>query len=78
MLMQVASGSQPPLLVAHSLTSVQVVPSPVNPFLQVQVRLPAVFEQVAFTSQPPLAVAHSLMSVQVVPLPVNPALHAHV
>jgi hypothetical protein len=42
-----------------------VMPSPLQPLLQAQVREPAVLPQVAFASHPPFAVAHSLMSTQV-------------
>jgi hypothetical protein len=57
------------LFVAHSFTSVQVTPSPVNPGLQAQVDPPSVFPQSAFGLQPPLFVAHSFTSVQVTPSP---------
>ena len=63
-LVQVAFGSQPPLLLEHSFTSVHVVPLPVNPVLHAQLRLPVEFVQVAFGSQPPLFVLHSSMSTQ--------------
>ena len=63
-LVQVASFAQPPLLVAHSLMSVQVTPSPVKPALQAQVREPGVLVQVALAEQPPLLVLHSSMSTQ--------------
>ncbi len=66
-LVQVAFASQPPLLEAHSLRSVQVMPSPVKPALQVQVRLPTVLRQVAFVLQPPLPRAHSFTSTHVLP-----------
>ena len=41
-----------------------VAPSPVNPGLQVQVKLPTVLVQVASAPQPPLCVAHSSISAQ--------------
>ena len=50
---------------------VHVIPSPLKPPLQVQVREPGVLVQVAFTLQPPLEVKHSLTSVHpVAPVPV--------
>jgi hypothetical protein len=61
-LVHVALPSQPPLLVAHSFTSLQVTPSPVKPLLHVQVRLPSVLAHAALAEQPPLLVAHSSMS----------------
>jgi predicted alpha/beta hydrolase family esterase len=64
---------QPPLLVAHSLMSLQVTPVPEYPAGQEpQVRLPVVFVHVTGgdAEQPPLLVAHSLTSVQVTPFPV--------
>jgi hypothetical protein len=54
---QVARTLQPPLLVAHSLMSLQL-------------KLPGEFAQVKPAPQPPPLVAHSLTSVQVMPLPV--------
>ena len=74
--MQVALASQPPLLVRHSSTSVQVSPSPVKPALQAQVRLPGVLVQVAFALQPPLPEAHSLTSTQVSPARMKPIAQA--
>ncbi len=61
-LVHVACTSQPPLLVAHSLMSLQVKPLPLKPELQAQVREPAMFVQVACTLQPPFPVAHSFTS----------------
>src|SRR3569623_706204 len=58
--------------------SAQVTPSPEKPLLQVQILLPAVFEQTAFVLQPPLFVAHSSTSAQVLPSPVKPVLQAQV
>jgi hypothetical protein len=75
---QTAFTLQPPLLVAHSSTSVQVIPSPVKPESQVHLRPPGVLVQSAWSSQPPLFVAHSSMSAHVLPSPANPALHAQV
>ena len=40
----------------------QVHPSPKNPMLQVQQKLPGKFVQLAFASHPPLSVEHSSMS----------------
>ena len=72
-LVQFAFTLQPPLLVAHSLMSMQpVAPVPVKPAGQApQVREPGVLVHVVRTSQPPLLVRHSLTSVQpVAPVPV--------
>ena len=65
-LVQVVSGSQPPLLVAHSLMSVQpVAPVPLYPEGQgPHMKLPGVLVQVVSASQPPLLAAHSSTSVQ--------------
>jgi hypothetical protein len=69
---------QPPLLTAHSLTSVQVKPLPVYPEMQAHVAgPPRTFVHFPVTgAQPPLLVAHSLRSLQVTPLPVKPEGHA--
>src|SRR4051812_1245674 len=61
---QVAAGRQPPLPVAQGLPAVQVIPLPLYPELQAQVREPGVLVQVAFTEQPPLLLEHSLTSLQ--------------
>ena len=55
---------------AHSLTSLQLTPSPLKPVLHAQLKLPAVLVQVAFALQllPPPA-AHSFTSLQVTPFP---------
>lgn len=70
MLVQTPPGAaaQPPLLVAHSSTSVHVTPSPMKPALQAQVREPTVFVHVAFALQPPFPVRHSFTSTQAAPL----------
>ena len=75
LLVQVTAGlvEQPPLVVAHSLMSVQVMPLPVKPAGQApHVELPAVLVQMTggMLEQPPLLAAHSLTSVQVMPSPV--------
>jgi hypothetical protein len=44
--------------------ALQVTPSPVNPALHAQLKLPALFEHSALALQPPLLVAHSSMSMQ--------------
>jgi hypothetical protein len=61
-------GAQPPLFVAHSLMSVQVVlPEPTYPDGQgPQLRLPWVLVQTAMGAQPPLLEAHSFTSMQAV------------
>jgi hypothetical protein len=51
----------PAAQVVHAL---QVTPSPVNPALHAQLKLPALFEHSALALQPPLLVAHSSMSMQ--------------
>ena len=68
-LLHAVSPSQPPLFVAHSSISVQVVsPVPEYPSGQdPQVRPPDVFVHVASAAQPPLFVAHSSSSVQLAP-----------
>ena len=63
-LVQVALLLHPPLLLAHSFTSLHTRPSPEYPLLHTQVRPPLVLVQVASLLQPPLLVAHSLMSRQ--------------
>ena len=63
----VALALQPPLFVAHSLTSVHVVPLPVKPAAHAQLNVPSRFVQVACGSHGLLV--HSLTSVQVTPLP---------
>jgi hypothetical protein len=65
-------------LLAHSFTSVQVIPSPVYPGLQLQAKLPGVLAHTAFAPQFAAPVVHSFTSVQSVPVPVYPALHAQV
>ena len=67
LLVQAVSGSHGAL--RHSFTSAQVIPSPVKPPLQAQLREPGVFVQVACALQPPLPELHSLTSVQTRPLP---------
>jgi len=68
---QVALVLQPPLLVRHELTAVQVVPLPEKPVLHAQLFVAGPVDvQVAFTLQPPLFVRHELIAVQVVPDPV--------
>jgi len=60
-LVQVALALQPPLFVAHSSISVQVIPSPENPVLQVHVTPlmgPLLSAQFALALQPPLFVLH--------------------
>ena len=42
----------------------QLNPFPVNPTLQVQMKLPGNFEHLAFGLQPPLLVSHSLITVR--------------
>jgi hypothetical protein len=69
---QSALAWQPPLLVAHSFTSLHAAPLAVNPLLQLQLNEPA--ELLQMCAHPPLLVAHSSMSVQFSPLPVKPAL----
>ena len=49
--LQVALAEQPPLATAHDEVGVQVLPSPPNPALQVQVKLPAVLVQLAWAAQ---------------------------
>lgn len=74
-LVHVAFVEQPPLLVAHSFTSVLQV-APVQPAGQEQVKLPTPSVQV-----PPLRQgfgAQSLMLVQVMPSPEYPELQAQV
>jgi hypothetical protein len=66
----VAFALHPPLLVAHSFTSVQVTPSPVKPGLQAHVKDPRVFLQVPLALQLLVPAAHSSMSLQVKPSPV--------
>ena len=46
-LLQLAWVLQPPLLLAHSLMSEQVLPLPANPALHLQVAPPTVLVQVA-------------------------------
>jgi len=41
---------------------IQLIPSPKNPDLQEQFKLPGVFVQIALISHPPLFVSHSLIS----------------
>ena len=54
---------QPPFAVAHSLMSLQVIPLPEYPVLQVHVFWPGpVGVHKASVEHPPLLVAHSLMS----------------
>ncbi len=65
-LAQIAFGSQPPLPERHSLTSVQVRPSPEYPVAQVQVHEPGVLVQTpaGAAAQPPKFVRHSSTSVR--------------
>jgi hypothetical protein len=65
----VAFALQLSVFAAHSSTSVQVTPLPVNPLLQAHVKLPCVFVHVAFALQLSVFAVHSLMSVHVTPLP---------
>ena len=55
-----------------------VVPSPVKPASQSQVKLPVVLVQVALASQSSVLAVHSSTSEQEVPLPVKPELHEQV
>ncbi len=71
MLRQSAFGEHPPLLVRHSLMSVQVSPLPVYPDLHVHVREPPVLRQFAFDEHPPLLTMHSLISMQSILLSEN-------
>ena len=43
-------------------TPAQVMPFPLNPMLQLQVRLPSILKHSAFASHPPLLARHSLIS----------------
>jgi hypothetical protein len=58
--------------VLHSSTSLQVMPSPLQPALQVHLNVPGRFSQVACGEQLAVPAAHSSSSVQVVPSPPNP------
>jgi hypothetical protein len=69
-LLHVALGAHPPLLVWHELTGAQAVPVPEYPGLQAHELVPGpVLVQVALLSQPPLPTAHELIGVHVIPLP---------
>ena len=68
-LVQVALASQSSVLSVHSFTSEQLVPSPVKPDAQAQVKPPVVLVQVALASQSSVLSVHSLTSVQLVPSP---------
>jgi hypothetical protein len=48
----------------HVVQALHVTPSPVNPGLQAQVKLPAVLEQIALVEQLAVPAAHSSMSTQ--------------
>ena len=69
MLAQVALAEQLSVPRVHSSSSLQVVPSPVKPLLQSQVKLPTVLVQVASAAQVSVPSVHSLESVQVAPSP---------
>jgi hypothetical protein len=73
---QSACGEQTAVFAAHSSTSRQVTPSPVQPALQAQVKAPTVLVQVAFALQFELLVAHSSTSPHTLPVPIQPVLQA--
>jgi hypothetical protein len=69
-IVHVAFGSHPPLLVVHELSAVHFLPFPELPLLQTQVSVPGpVIVHVAFGSQPPLPVAHAFTAAHTRPDP---------
>ena len=58
--------------------SEQIDPSPENPVLQAQLKLPTVFVQSALVEQLLVPRVHSSRSLHVVPSPSKPELHEHV
>jgi hypothetical protein len=68
-LRQVALAEQLFAPVVHSLTSAQLMPSPLNPALHAQVKPPGVLVHVASAWQLFAPLVHSLTSSQVTPSP---------
>ena len=70
-LVQLAFGSHPPLVMRHALIGAQVVPSPLYPSWQAQDAVPAsVTEHAAAGAHPPLFTTQApTVATHVVPLP---------